>query len=98
MDKRTIEGKTFQALETNEEKQLFLLEKLYDKLNDIECQESHRQLANRRLLELQTKCLVFLVQSTNTNTQACEKYRQYLEKELQKIADQPFSWGSGKKW
>ncbi len=102
MDKRTVEGKTFQALESNDEKSLFLLEKIYDKLDDIRTEQRNTRLETtrqQRFSALQIKCLVFLAQSNNTNTQACEKYRQYLQNELTNLVpDHNWSWGKGKGW
>lgn len=36
MDKRTVDGKKFSELETSDEKMLFLLEGIYDKLESVD--------------------------------------------------------------
>ena len=102
MDGRTVEGKTLQALESHDEKLLFLLEKIYDKLDDIKTEERTIRIDTKRqqrFSALQSKCLVFLVQSQNTQSVPCEKYSQYLQNELKNLVpDHNWSYGNGKKW
>lgn len=102
MDGRTILGKTFQKLESHDEKLLFLLEKIYDNLDDIKTQQRDARtvtIRQQRFFALQSKCLVFLARSANTNTQASEKYRQYLQSELKNLVpDHNWFFGNGKEW
>lgn len=105
MDKRTIDGKIYQALESNEEKSIFLLEKIFDTLKDISAEQRITRIETTRQQKfsaLSIKCLVFLVQADNTNITACKKYRQYLQNELENLVpDYNWTWGNGEskdKW
>ena len=85
MDKRTSEGRAFLSLANNDEKLLFLLEKIYNELNIIKIYERDSKAGIEELQKiagLQAECLVFLTQVCNKSFKSSNDYDKYLSEQL----------------
>jgi len=97
MDKRTVEGKKFNELGTSEEKMLFLLEGIYDKLkqdnstNSILREINHSLHTQNKILKINAECVLFSAKISNRSSTICDKYGKDLEKRAKDI-------GIGKGW
>lgn len=104
MDKRTREGKNFEKLST-EEKTLFLLEGIYDKLeintssNFMLKQINQSIITQNKIMKINTECVLFLSKISNGNATICDQYGKDLEKRAKDLGI-GLGWSSygDKKW
>lgn len=80
MDKRTIDGKKFTELKTFEEKQLFLLEGIYDSNQEV-VKLKYEFGSLKRHLKFIIQLQIAQLSLQNKNRQWTESYIKTLEKE-----------------